>query len=72
MTVLLLSCSTAPVWWPRPPASSTNVGDIAHADQHADDRHGLFLQRIEFSFADDADHERFRAEFASLAPSRSA
>lgn len=42
-------------------------GNIIHADQHLDESHGLFLQRIEFSLTDDADHDAFRAEFAVLA-----
>ena len=70
MTVLLLSCPDRPGLV----AATAGLihergGDIAHADQHADDRHGLFLQRIEFSFADAADHDRFRTEFAALAAS---
>lgn len=42
-------------------------GNIAHADQHLDETHGLFLQRIEFTLPDDADRETFRTEFAELA-----
>ncbi|MFN8051679.1 MAG: formyltetrahydrofolate deformylase [Acidimicrobiales bacterium] len=70
MTVLLLSCPDAPG---LVAATASLIhergGNIAHADQHADERHGLFLQRIEFDFGTDADHERFRAEFAELAQS---
>lgn len=70
MTVLLLSCPDRPG---LVAATSGLIhdrgGNIAHADQHADERHGLFLQRIEFEFADDGAHERFRADFAALADS---
>lgn len=70
MTVLLLSC---PDRSGLVAATSTLIhehgGNIAHADQHADDRHGLFLQRIEFDFTEPGDLDRFRTEFAVLAGS---
>ena len=70
MTVLLLSCPDRPG---LVAATSTLIhrsgGNIAHADQHADDRHGLFVQRIEFDFSDDGALDVFRSEFAALAES---
>src|SRR4051794_36531959 len=70
MTVLLLSCPDRPGLV----AATANLihesgGNIVHADQHADDRHGLFVQRIEFVFPDDGGHEQFRTDFAALADS---
>lgn len=67
MTVLLLSCPDGPGLV----AATANVilaqgGNIIHADQHADQRHGLFLQRIEFDVPEDR-HATFRSEFAELA-----
>lgn len=70
MTVLLLSCPDQPgLVAATSRLISDRGGNIAHADQHADDRHGLFLQRIEFNFPNDADHQRFRTEFSALAQS---
>ena len=70
MTVLLLSCPDRPG---LVAATSTLIhhsgGNIAHADQHADDRHGLFVQRIEFEFPDGRSLDAFRSEFAVLAES---
>jgi formyltetrahydrofolate deformylase len=70
VTVLLLSCPDRPGLV----AATANLihesgGNIMHADQHADDRHGLFLQRIEFAFPSDGGHEQFRTDFAALADS---
>ncbi len=70
MTVLLLSCPDRPG---LVAATSTLIhhrgGNIAHADQHADDRQGLFVQRIEFEFPDGRSLDAFRSEFAVLAES---
>jgi len=70
VSVLLLSCPDRPGLVAATAALiHDRGGNIAHADQHADERHGLFLQRIEFDFPDDGGHEQFRADFATLAGS---
>ena len=70
MTVLLLSCPDRPgLVAATASLIAEHGGDIAHADQHADDRHGLFLQRIEFTFGESAALAAFRAALAPLADS---
>jgi formyltetrahydrofolate deformylase len=70
VTVLLLSCPDQPgLVAATARLIADSGGNIAHADQHLDDRHGLFLQRIEFDFPSDDGHEQFRTDFASLATS---
>ena len=68
MTILLLSCPDGPG---LVAATSGFIqdhgGNIVHADQHADQRHDLFLQRIEFTLEPGADHDAFRTEFSLLA-----
>lgn len=70
MSILLLSCPDR-----RGLVASTAGlihecgGNISHAEQHADERHGLFLQRIEFEFDEFADYRSFVTRFAPLAES---
>lgn len=68
MSILLLSCPDQ-----RGLVAATSGfivergGNIVHADQHLDERHGLFLQRIEFTLPNEVEREAFRDEFANLA-----
>ena len=67
--VLLLSC---PERKGLVPAISDFLfrhgGDIAHADQHQDQDHGMFLMRVEWALKDfDLTPDQFPAEFGPLA-----